>query len=507
MPRSSHLPVTDELGLTKSMPAAREQFEWRTNKKLDDAPVVFLGLGPEPEKLPGWFDLPADEVIFFLECQSVADQVENWAQRVPDNFQRITADEFTRESSANAHVVRYLPAQRGFPSYFAPLTARLTLGAARPARLDKTVWIPVSDHDLLCRELAQAFRDTGYSVVMIDHENLGRHPGQTLPDLLAQGVPDLFFSVNFKGLDPFGLGHAILREAGVKVGIWLVDNPFNLLTAVKSGYWKAAKLFVTDHSFIGPLIHEGARWAAHLPLAASPPLFETGGELPAHGQGIERRLVFVGRSQFPDKDKFFAGLAVPGDLADRVAAGRPGERFDHHWWREQMDIAPLWPGNAVREIGAGAEWAGRRWKRECLESCGRVVIFGDHGWKDLGNPDADLRPPVDYYAHLPAVYRSAAVTLNVTGMQLPAGLTQRHFDVWCAGGFLITDANPGLNIFPEELVDPIRFTRPGGIRDLYLAFREETKAKQDLRQAWKACILADHTYANRVGTVIAALDL
>ncbi|BDQ33235.1 glycosyltransferase family protein [Pseudodesulfovibrio portus] len=507
MPRPSHLLATDELGLTKSMPAARELFEWRTSPKPYEAPVIFLGLGPEPEKLPAWFDLPGDKVVFFLECQSFADQVENWEERVPDNFQRITTDEFTGESSANAHVVRYLPAQRGFPTYFAPLTARLTLGAAKPARLDKTVWIPVADDDLLCRELAQAFRDTGHTVVMIDHDSLGKHPGKALPDLLAQGAPDLFFSVNFKGLDPFGLGHAILREAGVKVGIWLVDNPFNLLTAVKSGYWKNAKLFVTDHSFIGPLIGEGARWATHLPLAASPALFETGGELPAHAEGIEKRLIFVGRSQFPDRDKFFAGLTVPADLEAAAGAGRPGQRFDYHWWREHMDIAPLWPGNAVRGIGAGAEWAGRRWKRECLGACGRVVIFGDDGWKDLDNPDADVRGPVDYYAHLPAVYRSAAVTLNVTGMQLPAGLTQRHFDVWCAGGFLITDANPGLNIFPDELVAPIRFSRPDGIRDLYLEFREETRAKQELREAWKTCILADHTYAARVQTVIAALDL
>ena len=188
-------------------------------------------------------------------------------------------------------------------------------------------------------------------------------------------------------------------------------------------------------------------------------------------------------------------------------AGGKGERFDYHWWRDRTGITPLWPGNAVREIGAGAEWAGRKWKRDCLESAGRIIIFGDHGWKGLGNPDADVRGPVDYYAHLPAVYRSAGAVLNVTGMQLPAGLTQRHFDVWCASGFLITDANPGLSIFPEELVAPIRFTRPGDIRDLYLSHREETPAKQELRTAWRNCILTDHTYANRVRTVITALDL
>ncbi|MBG0789847.1 MAG: glycosyltransferase [Desulfovibrionaceae bacterium] len=506
MHRPRHLTVEDELGLEKSMPAAVDRFEWTDAPASGRAPVVFLGLGPEPEKLPEWFDLP-DREIRFLECPAFARQVDGWQRRVPANFRPMADDEFTRDLAAGARVVRYLPAHRAFPSYFAPLSARLALRAADLQKRGRTAWIPASGDDLLCRELAQALRGAGYEVDLIDHEPPERHPGRVLPELLAQGVPDLFLSVNFKGLDPFGLGHAILREAGVQVGIWLVDNPFNLLTAVKSGYWKCAKLFVTDHSFIGPLIGEGARWATHLPLAASPALFESGGVLPENAQGLKDRLIFVGRSEFPDRDRFFAGITVPPELADRVNADADGRRFDYHWWRDRTRIARLWPGNAVRAVGAGAEWAGRKWKLDCLRAAGRIVVFGDPGWQGLANHGADLRGPVDYYAHLPAVYRAAAATLNVTGMQLPAGLTQRHFDVWCAGGFLISDANPGLNIFPPELVDPIRFTRPGDIRDLFLRHREETQAKRELRAAWKECVLADHTYADRVRTIIAALGL
>lgn len=503
MPRPSHLIVTDELGLTKSMPAAREQFEW---SRPGDGRVVFLGLGPFPELLPEWFGIGSREILF-LECPDFTDQVENWRERIPDNFRSIAPEEFTRDLAHTARVVRYLPTQRAFPSFFAPLTARFVLDSANPPQKGKTVWLPVAGDDLLCRELAQAFEETGYAVTMLDHLALGRHPGQVLPKLLDKGVPDLFFSINFKGLDPYGLGHAILREAGVHVGVWLVDNPFNLLTAVKSEYWRTTKLFVTDHTFIGPLIGEGARWASHLPLAASPPLFETGGVLPEHAEGLEDRLVFVGRSEFPDKKKFFAGLAIPAKQAELVRKGEDGERFDYHWWHDQLGITPLWPGNRVREIGAGTEWAGRKWKRHCLEAAGPVMIFGDNGWQGLANPDTNVRGPVDYYTHLPAVYRSAAAVLNVTGMQLPAGLTQRHFDVWCAGGFLLTDAHPGLDIFPKELVEPIRFTQAADIHDLFVRFRRETDVKQELRAAWRDCILSGHTYAHRVGTILTVLDL
>ncbi|BCS87833.1 glycosyltransferase family protein [Pseudodesulfovibrio sediminis] len=507
MPRPNHVSIIDEIGMKKTMPATPEQFEWRVNKTLDDAPVVFLGLGPEPDKVPEWFDLPNDEIIFFLESQAFIDQVKDWEPRLPENFQRITPEEFTRDSAANAHVVRYLPVQRAFPTDFGPLTARITLGDKELPRLNKTVWIPTSDTDLLGRELAQAFRDAGYSVTMIDHVQLGKHPGNTLPEILQEGVPDLFLSVNFKGLDHFGLGYTILKEAGAEVAIWLVDNPFNLLTSVKALYWKNARLFVTDHTFIGPLINTGAKWVTHLPLGTSRELFETGGELPQHGHGLEDRLVFVGRSAFPDKDKFFAGLTVPADQMTTIKNHPHEKRYDFHWWTEQLKTLPPWPGNAIRQIGAGAEWAGKHWKKVCLESAGPIVIFGDTGWQALDNDRAEVRGPVDYYDHLPAIYRSASVTLNATGMQLPAGLTQRHFDVWCAGGFLITDANPGLQIFPDELVDPIRYTKPDEIRDLFLQYRQETETKQELRAAWRECILQDHTYANRVETILTALSL
>ncbi|MEF2144162.1 MAG: DUF3880 domain-containing protein [Desulfovibrionaceae bacterium] len=341
----------------------------------------------------------------------------------------------------------------------------------------------------------------GYEVRYQDHESLGRHPGTVLPRLLAEGAPELFLSVNFKGLDPYGLGAAILREAGTRVAVWMVDNPFHILPAIKSAYWRTLRLFVTDHSFIGPLMEHGARWAAHLPLAACPELF-LGTALPGHGHGLEDRLVFVGRSRFPDRDKFFAGEAAePGNTA------APEERKDYHWWRARHPGVVLWPGNEVRRIGAEAEASGLKWKRDCLRAAGPVTVFGDEGWRDEGLDQAELRPFVDYYAHLPAIYHAAAAVLNVTGMQLPCGLTQRHFDVWSAGGFLLTDTHPGLKIFPDELTAPVRFAAPSEIRPLFERFRDESPDKGALRDAWRTLILREHTYHNRVAAILAGLDL
>jgi len=505
--RPSHITVTDEIGMTKSMPADKRHFEWHANATPDEAPVVFFGLGPEPDKIPEWFDLPKEKTIYFLESDAMINQVEHWESLIPANFKRITAEDFTGETVENSHVARYLPSQRMFPSFFGPLTARLSLGGKPISPAAKTVWLPFALADLLGRELADAFSRKGYKVYSPDHETCGRHPGSVIPEMLQKhGAPDLFFSVNFKGLDHFGLGANILREAGTEVAVWMVDNPFNLMPAVKSGYWKDIPLFVTDHTFIKPLLEYGARSVTHLPLAASPELM-TESTLPDFADGIEDKLVFVGRSEFPKKSKFFAGLTPnPRLLDEAVQMLMRGGRPHFHWWQEHI-LATLWPGNQVRHVGVGAEVVGYTWKERCLSQAGaNAVIFGDEKWGQIKSIKAETRPLLDYYAHLPAVYKKASVNMNVTGMQLPAGLTQRHFDVWAAGGFLITDANPGMSLFSEKLAEPITFNTPAEILPLFKRFKEETEEKAELREAWRQHILSHHTYENRVDRIFESLS-
>ena len=508
MPRPRHPVVVDETGLTKSMPAAREQFERHVHGRPDEAPVVFLGLGPEPENLSAWFELNGTGTVYYLESQNFADQMSNgWEARVPDNFERIEPERFTCAMAGACQVIRYLPVQRAFPSFYTPLAARLALATCSPGEPRRAVWLPGTEADLLMGELESAFAGAGFAVDRPDPEPLERSPGSALPPRLQEYVPALFFSVNLKGLDPFGLGYRLLRETGCRVAVWLVDNPLHQLTSMKSDFWRGADLLVTDASFIPLLRDLGARHVHHLPLGASPELL-AGGCLPEHGAGLEGRPVYVGRSSFPDRDKYFAGLAPDqGLLAQALAMLERGQRPDYHWWHRQLGDAPLWPGNAVRAVGCGAEAAGRAWKEMCLAGLGAdLVIFGDQGWQEnLGA--ADLRGVVDYYAHLPAVYRAAGCVVNVTSMQLPAGLTQRHFDVWGAGGFLVSDSHAGLDIFPPELVRAVTFDRPSDLPGMVRRFAGGSAHKRELAQAWQGEILANHTYAARVKAVLAALDM
>ncbi|MGE4505046.1 MAG: DUF3880 domain-containing protein [Desulfovibrionaceae bacterium] len=517
----SHRPnrsrILNEIGLPRTLPSGAASF-----RKGGAGPeVLFFGLGPEPGKLPAYF--PEVKRARFVECPAFEEQMPTeWAARVPEGFKRVEPEDLSPECLRRAVIMRYAENERLFPSFWGPLNARRSLAhlGAAPLPEGRAVWLPGEDTDLLARELEVAFQLEGFQTMRVNPER-GERP-ENLPWLLTQHRPRLFFSVNFKGLDSYGGLYHLLRRSGARVAVWCVDNPFHLLTGVKSNFWKELDLFVTDHWFIEPLRELGAQSVHHLPLAASPGLFKTvqaahsthskqqADASPARGNlsGIDGRLVFVGRSEFPQKREFFSGVRVDeANLDEARALLDSGIRADFGWWARREGVERLWPGNGVRAAGLGAEETGRAWRALCLSQAGPgLTVIGDDAWKTLLPEGTDVRGPVDYYTELPEIYRRAGCVLNMTSPLLPSGLTQRHFDVWTAGGFLLTDDTPGLSIFPEELVREVAFSTPGEMRAL-LERHGGTAASSGLAAAWREVILSAHTYRHRISAVLAATEL
>ncbi|WMW65518.1 glycosyltransferase [Nitratidesulfovibrio liaohensis] len=541
-----------------------------------DAPaeVVVLGPGPNPatarralegalaglrktDARSGKHSAPAVHVI---ECPAFIHHMEEatrgtWRAAIPVGWTLAAPDDFPPDRLARALVVVYREAERLFPTFWGPL-----LGAARAVRMapalalppkgmaghagprsarSRTVLLPGTEGSLLLPELESALAAEGLTPRRADPDTLHAD----LPRLLADQRPDLLLSVNLQGLDAWGERFHLLRACGVDVAIWCVDNPFHLLSALRGPWWRGALLCVTDASFIPLLRAHGAQRVLHLPLATGPEFFGPPPSAEGHAAGTTQPspagmpplnpVVFVGRSAFPGKGGFFAGQRIAPALLDEALGllDTPGLRPDFHcrpdfhWWTMRLGIAQLWPGNAVRAAGLGAEECALARRVRCLNAAAPhgLTVFGDAGWLPLLPPGTDLRPPVDYYATLPDVYRAARWSLNVTSLLLPAGLTQRHFDVWAAGGFCITDDTPGLDIFPEELRREIAFSpaRSGGnatappaatgdapgLGALLHRLEGDPTLRADLAAAWRAHILSHHTYRHRVRALCEALGL
>ncbi|MDR2489375.1 MAG: DUF3880 domain-containing protein [Desulfovibrio sp.] len=385
------------------------------------------------------------------------------------------------------------------------------------------VILPDSGAELLRRELALGFAEAGCGVFRVHPADLldERSPG-FLPHLADSGPP-LLFSVNFQGLNPLRRTLDILERCGGRAAVWCVDNPWNLLSGVRDPRWKSLPVFITDAGFIPSLKEHGAPFARHLPLASCPELFalNSAHEAVRAAPGGLAPFVFVGRSAFPGKESFFAGQEIPD--APRLRARRMlsrGLRPDLAWWEKELACAPasFWPGKKARRPALGAEDANLAWRRLCLEAASAagpdnpagkeypgLDIFGDEGWRDGLPAGARLHPPVDYYSRLPGIYAAARYSLCLTSLQLPSGLNQRHFDVWTAGGLCLSDATPGLRLFPDELTRPICFHTPADIKTLAERL-EAGGGRAALIADWRRCLRERHRYVHRAQTVLDALD-
>ena len=453
--------------------------------------------------------LPSSGVLY-VECPDFASQMEpGWEKAIPKGWTCLQPEELTPEILEDSRLLFYRPALGLFPSFWTPLWARFKLAVrnlvkqAAPAAPSKEVWIPVPQAGLLFSELESAFREVGYFVRPLPVEMCE----QAILDLLDTATPDLFFSVNFHGLDPEGQVAALLDQCGARTVVWCVDNPYNLISQLKAPYWRRIHLCVTDDWFIPSLEEMGAGHVLHFPLAASPEHMST-----AHlsdQYDLNDQLLFVGRSEFPHKRKFFAGIQLEQNhwqaAGDRLSKGL---RPDFSWWLDRLDTPQLWPGKDIRKPAYGAEESSRALRTWCLEEAATqipVTVHGDQGWRELLPEETTIRPKVDYYGPLPSLYRNALANLNVTSLLLPHGLTQRHFDVWTAGGALITDKTPGLSIFPEDLVKEISFEHHSLIPSLVDRLRNNPDLRMDLIHEWRGHILGNHTYVRRLTTLLDAL--
>lgn len=508
--------IQDGLGLPKTLPATAQDFLQLSVPKGDGQDVLLLGLGPEPERLaelvPELSGLAGR--LRYLEAPELAGQLgQDWLARIPAGCEALPLDELAAYARL-ARVLLYRPGPRLFPDYWGPVLAGLQMSllqgnaAAQAQGPDpRLVWLPGSESDLLRLELREAFESQGFRVRMLADES-------ALRGLLAGGErPGLYFSVNFKGIDPLGEAAHLLRAAGAQVAVWCVDNPLHLISGLKARFWTRLPLFVTDDWFIEPLRGLGAEAVQHLPLAARASAL---GATPDAGQSrkdLAGRLVFVGRSAFPGKEDFFAGCATPASArteATRLMAA--GGRPDFGWWLARLGVDKLWPGAEVRRAGFCAEESGLAWRAACLTRAwedldGALTVFGDDGWREILPQGADLRGPVDYYSALPGICAGAAACLNCTSPLLPRGLTQRHFDVWAWGGLLVTDATPGLSLFPAELTRPVSFRTPQDIAPHLRALLARPSETEALKRAWREELAARHSYAHRVRSVLETLAL
>ena len=531
-PRRVRLP--DFAGRGVSLPDGPEAWICRG----DGDAVLLLGLGPESgaglaQVLPLLATAPA---VYWLESPHVALALEAWRletgtsprEPFPAHWRSVTAEQ-AAALVGQCRCCIYTPGLRLDPEFWGPLLGRVdaalalsasAVRASGPMRAGrKSVLLPGNDGQLLHQELRTALAGCGF-VPVVDvpqpSPGAGRAEAGREDDFLVRwrillqgGKPAFLLSVNLRGLDADGRVFELCRALGIPVALWFVDNPWHVLSGARLPWWRDAHIFVTDVGFVDSLRACGADRVFHLPLAVAPHMWRDLPDFAPSSLNMEPPL-FVGRSAFPEKERFFAAASVPQPLeaeaARRLEASTSPQDAPHFfWWHDKLG-GSLWPGYDVRRPGLGAERCAQANRRRWLLASGAgkvggLRVIGDDGWKPL-LPGTEILPPVDYYTALPEVYARAEAVLNITSLLLPQSLSQRHFDVWASGGMLLSDATSGLEIFPVELTEPMTLRGPGDFMIRCAWFRAHPQSAHDLRRAWRGHLRAHHGYEQRIQQII-----
>lgn len=489
MPSTSfRVKLKNEQGKSNTLPEGKRYFHSTPGSGVH----LFLGLGPNPENIP--VEVPEHASVFFLESSEFLSQIDkSWHNAVPKKFQQIDRNELVEILAKNPTIHEYMPESRIFPTFWSSVKAQI-LAQNFQIQSRQTVFLAAEETALIKKELGRAFSQADMLTVSLARMLTAKE----LYEMICLHSPLFWLSINFSGLDSWGENIALLRECGIPVLVWCVDNPFHLISRFKSELWKECEILLTDGWFVPYLQNFGAKtW--HLPLATDPTIFTL------CEKKEEKGLFFVGSSSFPGKEKFFAGCRFEKSLAEEAEnLLRQGKRPDFEWFLQKQGEVENWFDLQWRQRGFAAESCNLAWRQYVLQTLSereRVQIFGDKNWENLVSK-ASLHGSVDYYSVLPDLYSRAEFSINLTSLQLPNGLTQRHFDTWAAGGFLLTDRSPGLTLFPSELTNLISFSTPYEALKKIAVLRADSKHKQELKLAWQEEILAHHTYLHRVQRIL-----
>ena len=404
----------------------------------------------------------------------------------------------------------------------------------------------------LTQEVIRALKAEGHRVAVIPlrlPDDSGRpdpeHYVAFLQILVHAAVylkPDALLTINHLGFDADGRLTELLGKMNLPALIWYVDSPRYILLNHLANVSDRVGIFLWDQGYEPWMRQIGYQNVHALPLATDPEIFDVDDE--TQGAGGTAPLVFVGDSMTLALNKAFGKLPPHlrpdssdgsggriAKLADRfcqVALSLPRRKPAWEIFSE-LGVESLMEAvkNCSHKEDGNPEAQRRHQDQEVLlnlesalmqiatrrqrvqlirdiagsPAAGDAIIYGDEGWKQVVNGVVQVRPPVDYYRHLPKIYCQAGAVVNLTSLQMPSALNQRCYDVPAAGGFLITDAQETLyqQFDPDEVV---AFRSVEELLDKWNDFSRRPDDRQAVIEKGRRRILEEHTYRHRVRQMV-----
>lgn len=315
---------------------------------------------------------------------------------------------------------------------------------------------------------------------------------------LAEFKPDFILTSNYAGMDTLGLFSRFFEDARIPYVSWFTDTPRMILyeRTVHTSHYSVAATW--EKAYEPHFRGLGFEHVFPMPLATDPTLFNS----PPATQW-QRDLAFVGASMTGEAKEAWDILKdfpeIVSVLEDAFSTGAvTREAFAQG--PEAIVGKALLAQCAPRERRHIELCLIYEWTRRCRESLVNALdplgieVRGDAHWQQIAR---NAGGGVGYYDDLAPYYRSTAVNLNTTSLQMRTAVNQRVFDCPAAGGFLLTDAQADLfGLFEEDEVAVFRSIEE--LKDKAEFFLRHPADRRGVVERAQARIGAHHTHAHRL---------
>ncbi len=370
----------------------------------------------------------------------------------------------------------------------------------------------------LMGELSHACRTLG-----IEHKLL------TLPDesiassefikmLLTAVVefqPDCLLTLNHLGIDREGVLMDLLEQLQLPLASWFVDNPHLIVHSYQNLKSPWVTLFTWDSDNIASLKKLGFPHVFYLPLGTNPDLFSPNTK---GNPAWKRDISFVGNSMLYKVQKRLEQMPLPPVILKNfqevaynfsLCSDRSITEFLAQNAPKEYALYQALPSDEER-LGyeTALTWeATRIYRASCVEKIlpFSPLLVGDNGWKILFSKEInqfDYHPELNYYSELHAFYPLSAINFNCTSKQMKGAVNQRIFDAPACNGFVLTDWREQMDNLLEPHKEIISYKEQEEIPDLVRYYLAHPKERETITHAARRRILAEHTWAHRVQTLL-----
>jgi spore maturation protein CgeB len=366
-------------------------------------------------------------------------------------------------------------------------------------------------------EVIDNLKKSNYKIDVINVSHLNpKNKNLTLDDYLhfhkelikklVEFKPDCILTINHAAFDSFGLLSKILEQFKMPFISWFVDSPLYIFKNAEPQKSNYLYLFSWEKSYVKRLIDLGFSNVFYLPLASAHESSQNISITSEEKKIYNCDVAFVGNSNKEKTedwfDKEYSSPKIIEFTNEAVDFQIMNPETEMRYIFKKLDTSNLldkYDDDTKLHFEAFCILkATEKLRDEVVKSLSgnfNFKIFGDERWK--AGYKENYCGKIDYYKDLPKLYKCAKIIVNVTSFQMNTAVNQRVYDVFSAGGFMISDYRSDYDILFGKDEIPV-YKSINELHRLIKYYLGQETERNNIIQKISAIIKKNHSYSIRI---------